>query len=121
MDGGEDLRLHVTLFDEVCLPDPHPQLTEAVGGERRDAAGEALGVVEVASSPGLLGAVDLMSSAPWFDGWRDTLVETGLEGIARPVAAARTWLIQVGWRRHGLLAFSEVPGPPPRMPPRQRG
>jgi REP element-mobilizing transposase RayT len=70
---------------------------------------------------GLLGAVDLMSSAPWFDGWREKLIVTGLEGIARPVAEARTWLIQFGWRRHGLLAFSEVPGPPPRMPPRKGG
>jgi microcompartment protein CcmL/EutN len=46
------------LHDEVCLPDPHPQLAAAVEGERRAVTGEALGVVEVASSPGLLGAMD---------------------------------------------------------------
>ena len=33
--------------------------------------------------------------------------------VARPVAAARTWLLRVGWRARGLLGFTEVPGPPP--------
>jgi hypothetical protein len=26
------------------------------------------------------------------------------------VAPARSWLLRVGWRRHGLLDPSEVPG-----------
>ena len=46
------------LEDEVCLPDPHPQLAAAVRGERIEPAGEALGVLEITSSPGLLRAVD---------------------------------------------------------------
>ncbi|HOX26155.1 MAG TPA: BMC domain-containing protein [Candidatus Krumholzibacteria bacterium] len=46
------------VIDEVCLPDPHPQLAGALGGERLAPAGEALGVVEVGTSPGLLRAID---------------------------------------------------------------
>ena len=33
----------------------------------------------------------------------------GIELIARPVASARTWLLHVGWRRHGLLGVDELP------------
>jgi hypothetical protein len=29
---------------------------------------------------------------------------------APAVAAPRTWLLAVGWRRHGLIDPSEVPG-----------
>jgi len=56
-------------------------------------------------------AVDRFSSAVWFDGWREALTVRGLEGVARPVAASRTWLMGVGWRRHRLLGFDEVPKP----------
>ncbi len=55
--------------------------------------------------------LDGASSARWFDGWRpdvaSRLPETppGCE-VARP----RTWLLRVGWRRHGLVDPSEVPG-----------
>jgi hypothetical protein len=44
---------------------------------------------------------------PWFDGWR-----RGLALAAQwptPVARARSWLLGVGWRRHGLLDVDEVP------------
>jgi len=51
------------LHDEVCLPDPHPQLAAAVGGDRRAAEGEALGVMEIATSPGMLRAVDVALKA----------------------------------------------------------
>jgi microcompartment protein CcmL/EutN len=51
------------LVDEVCLPDPHPQLAAAVGGARRDCAGEALGVIELGTSPGLLRALDAVLKA----------------------------------------------------------
>jgi len=47
-----------TLTDEVLLPDPHPALDAAVGGSRRAPAAEAVGVLEIASSPGLLRVVD---------------------------------------------------------------
>jgi len=53
------------LTDEVFLPDPHPLLTAAVGGARTAPAGEAVGVVEVSTSPGLLRGVDaVLKSVP---------------------------------------------------------
>jgi REP element-mobilizing transposase RayT len=59
--------------------------------------------------------LDPASSGRWFDGWkRKTLVTGGDEpaaSVARPaVARARTWLLTIGWRRHGLLDPAEVPG-----------
>jgi REP element-mobilizing transposase RayT len=60
--------------------------------------------------------IDVFSSAPWFDGFRESIVVRGLEAIARPVAAARTWLLRIGLRRHGLLSVAESPalaGPAP--------
>jgi REP element-mobilizing transposase RayT len=55
--------------------------------------------------------VDLFSSALWFDGWREKVSTLGLPP-AVPVAAARTWLLNEGWRRTGLIGAEEVPGPP---------
>ena len=54
---------------------------------------------------------DPASSARWFDGWRPEAasrfrVSSGAPEVARP----RTWLLRVGWRRHGLVDPSEVPG-----------
>ena len=57
--------------------------------------------------------LDPASSARWFDGWRRD--DGGRDGVVsldpRPVARARTWLLAVGWRRHGLLDPGDVPGP----------
>lgn len=54
--------------------------------------------------------LDPASSAHWFDGWRRGVsVETGARAPAA-VARARTWLLMVGWRRHGLLDPADVPG-----------
>jgi REP element-mobilizing transposase RayT len=55
-----------------------------------------------------IGTIDPASSGAWFDGWR----HGAQRGVARPppVAAARSWLVRIGWRRHGLLDPSEVPG-----------
>jgi hypothetical protein len=55
--------------------------------------------------------IDVFTSAPWFDGFRERIVVRGLEAIARPVAAARTWLLRIGWRRHGLLSVDVAPAP----------
>jgi REP element-mobilizing transposase RayT len=55
--------------------------------------------------------VDHFSSGYWFDGWREAPTVRGLAAITRPVAAARTWLLGVGWRRHRLLRFDEAPQP----------
>jgi hypothetical protein len=54
---------------------------------------------------------DPASSARWFDGWRRDAanrlpeMDAGCE-VARP----RTWLLRVGWRRHGLVDPGELPG-----------
>lgn len=53
-------------------------------------------------------AIDPCSSAPWFGGWRVVPARAGEMGQA-PVAAARTWLARVGWRRHGLIGLDERP------------
>jgi hypothetical protein len=60
--------------------------------------------------------LDGASSARWFDGWRrdaTTRGQTAREdaGGAQPeVARPRTWLLRVGWRRHGLVDPAELPG-----------
>jgi len=60
-------------------------------------------------------AVDPASSARWFDGWRrapggePTDIQTDF-GAHPAVARARTWLLRIGWRRHGLLDPGDVPG-----------
>ena len=61
--------------------------------------------------------LDLFTSAPWFDGWREPLTVRNLPA-ERPVAAADTWLLRAGWRIEGLLGFDEVPG---AMRPPRRG
>jgi hypothetical protein len=55
--------------------------------------------------------LDGASSARWFDGWRREVASrfpsaSGAPEVARP----RTWLLRVGWRRHGLVDPEEVPG-----------
>lgn len=60
--------------------------------------------------------LDPASSARFFDGWklgRGRAPGAQADAAARddtPVARARTWLLRVGWRRHGLLDPAEVPG-----------
>ena len=54
------------------------------------------------------GRVDPASSGRWFDGWRGHLGASARDPAA--VAAPHTWLLGVGWRRHGLLRLDEVPG-----------
>ena len=47
---------------------------------------------------------DPCTSGAWFDGWRG-FAESALEFIASPLPKARTWLLAIGWRRHGLIAL----------------
>jgi len=60
--------------------------------------------------------LDRASSAVWFDGWKrwspGAHYEHGPPPARRrcPVARPRTWLLRIGWRRHGLLDPSDVPG-----------
>jgi hypothetical protein len=49
--------------------------------------------------------LDPLSSARFFDGWRNVVPVV----IAAPVALARTWLVRVGWRRHGTIGIAECP------------
>ena len=58
-------------------------------------------------------AIDPFSSATSFAGWsgdelpRDESLET--DGPL-PVSRSETWLLTVGWKRHGLISPTEVPG-----------
>jgi hypothetical protein len=58
--------------------------------------------------------LDPASSARWFDGWKRRVPGADENSAAHldrpPVARARTWLLNVGWRRHGLLDPAGVPG-----------
>lgn len=51
------------LVDEVCLADPHPQLSAAIDGARRACLGDAVCIIEVGTSPGLLRAIDAVLKA----------------------------------------------------------
>jgi putative transposase len=66
---------------------------------------------------------DPCSSAPVFDGWRDSealqlaCARAGpraepatLSAIGSTTTCARSYLLRVGWRRHGLIEMDEVPG-----------
>jgi putative transposase len=47
--------------------------------------------------------IDPCSSAPWFDGFREALPRA----LDPPTCPPRTWLLRVGWRRHGLISVDE--------------
>ncbi len=53
--------------------------------------------------------LDEASSGRWFDGWKHLLPVPLLRGPPE-VASPHTWLLAVGWRRHGLVDPGEVPG-----------
>ena len=57
-----------------------------------------------------LSELDPASSGRWFDGWKSGIARVERHPERRAVAAAHSWLLSVGWRRHGLLDPSEVPG-----------
>src|SRR5690349_20116277 len=50
--------------------------------------------------------IDPFTSAPWFDGFRERVTVRGLDAITRPTTPARTWLLDTGWRRHGLIPLA---------------
>ncbi len=64
--------------------------------------------------PGFRG-LDLCSSGPWFTGWRIAPASPPA-AVSPPVGVARTWLLEAGWRRHGLIAAEERPRSPVPTP-----
>jgi putative transposase len=60
--------------------------------------------------------LDPASSARWFSGWKRSAPgapeppSQGKPSDRPAVARARTWLLNVGWRRYGLLDPDDVPG-----------
>jgi REP element-mobilizing transposase RayT len=48
------------------------------------------------------------SSGRWFDGWRPGHGAPSRE--PPPVSRPHTWLLRLGWRRHGLIDPAEIPG-----------
>ena len=55
-------------------------------------------------------ALDEFSSAIAFDGWiASTRFAIPADYTPLPVAAAETWLLTVGWRRHPAIGWLEVP------------
>ncbi len=55
--------------------------------------------------------VDPFSSAAHFDGWHDRRPVPGPEPFApEPVSPPTSWLLRIGWRRHGLVRIREIPG-----------
>jgi REP element-mobilizing transposase RayT len=51
------------------------------------------------------GAPDPYSSARWFDGWRGA---SKCDSDSSPLTRARTWLLSVGWLRHGRIKLSSA-------------
>ena len=52
------------------------------------------------------------SSGRWFDGWRGPPAGGDPPNLGEDpeVAPPRSWLLRVGWRRHGRIDPTEVPG-----------
>lgn len=53
-------------------------------------------------------AIDLFSTAPWFNGFAESITAHNLPAEP-PVVPPRTWLLSIGWRRRGLLSVQELP------------
>lgn len=53
------------------------------------------------AAPSERGSLDPFSSASAFDGWAGGHALASTRGPSPPVAAPRTWLLSVGWRRAG--------------------
>jgi hypothetical protein len=54
--------------------------------------------------------LDEASSGRWFQGWRRASGSREPPPERSEVAPPRTWLLSAGWRRHGLIDPTEVPG-----------
>jgi REP element-mobilizing transposase RayT len=55
--------------------------------------------------------LDPLSSSHWFDGFCEP-IPADFRGVGPPsTQPARSWLLTLGWRRRGLIRFSEAPKP----------
>jgi hypothetical protein len=66
-------------------------------------------VLDDAARHGLAGAIGRpgpYSSGRWFDGWRARA--RALDPLPSPLARAKTWLLSVGWARHGPIEVAGV-------------
>src|SRR3569832_52096 len=60
--------------------------------------------------------LDPFSSAVTFEGWKERESRDGQRYVQPPsylaplVCAPRSWLLNVGWRRYGLISACEIPG-----------
>jgi len=69
--------------------------------EQRHRFGKGAGLRELTFDP--------FSSASTFDGWRVQAATRQVQTGPPAVAPAASWLLRVGWRRHGLLVPAYVP------------
>jgi REP element-mobilizing transposase RayT len=69
-----------------------------------NAAKHAEPIPDLGTAP--VGGLDPCSSGYWFDGWD---VAPPPQEARPPVATPRTWLLRVGWRRHGAVARTARP------------
>ena len=61
-----------------------------------------------------MATLDPYSTAIHFRGWKEApkfAVPNGYEPL--PSAEATTWLLRLGWQRHGLISAYDVPGSAP--------
>jgi len=56
-----------------------------------------------------LRGIDPASSGRGFTGWRGELGEADVLRGPREVAAPNTWLLQLGWRKRGLIDLGDTP------------
>jgi REP element-mobilizing transposase RayT len=52
-----------------------------------------------------LAGLDPCSSGLAFDGWK-TRIARSVQDV--PVVTAKSWLLRIGWRKHGLIAMDET-------------
>jgi REP element-mobilizing transposase RayT len=63
--------------------------------------------------PGARAWLDPCSSGSFFDGWsRPASLPPDFVDDGRATPSPETWLLQVGWRKHGPISPDEVPGKP---------
>jgi REP element-mobilizing transposase RayT len=53
-------------------------------------------------------ALDTLSSAQWFDGFVEPPPPSIRSTGPPSVVAARTWLLRIGWQRHGMRGSAEI-------------